>query len=41
MDLALNSQQRLIDHKTKPNQTKPNEILQNVGLVQVLFFINS
>ena len=24
MDLALNNLQRLICHKTKPNQTKPN-----------------
>ena len=25
MDLALNNQQWLICHKTKPNQTKPNQ----------------
>ena len=28
MDLALNNQQWLICHKTKPNQTKPNPSAQ-------------
>ena len=27
MDLALNNLQRLICHKTKPNQTKPNQYI--------------
>ena len=29
MDLAWNNQQRLLCHKTKPNQTKPNQTKPN------------
>ena len=32
MDLALNNLQRLICHKTKPNQTKPNQTKQSSAI---------
>ena len=31
-DLALNKPQWLICHKTKPNQTKPNQRVDTIGL---------
>ena len=39
MDLALNNLQRLICHKTKPNQNKPNHL--NITILDItVFFIN-
>ena len=36
MDVALNNLQRLICHKTKPNQTKP---IKNIFIILLLFII--